>query len=28
VTAKWQQEIAVKNRAQGNALWLKVVFPL
>ncbi|MEX8517960.1 MAG: transporter [Leptothrix sp. (in: b-proteobacteria)] len=28
VTAKWQQEMAVKNRAQGNALWLKVVFPL
>ena len=28
VTAKWQKEFAVENRAQGNALWLKAVFPL
>lgn len=28
VTAKWQQETAVENRAQGSALWLKAVFPL
>ena len=28
VTAKWQQEMSVKNRAQGSALWLKAVFPL
>lgn len=27
-TLKWQTETEVKNRAQGNALWLKVVFPL
>ena len=28
VTLKWQKEMAVKNRAEGNALWLKAVFPL
>jgi hypothetical protein len=28
VTAKWQQETEVRNRAQGNAYWLKLVFPL
>ncbi|MEY5100140.1 MAG: hypothetical protein RJA36_2859 [Pseudomonadota bacterium] len=28
VTAKWQQETQVRNGAQGNALWLKAVFPL
>lgn len=27
VTAKWQQETSVKNRAQGQALWVKAVFP-
>lgn len=27
-TLKWQQETTVENRAQGNALWLKAVFPL
>ncbi|MDW3681065.1 transporter [Cupriavidus sp. CV2] len=28
VTAKWQKELGVRNRAQGNAFWVKVVFPL
>ena len=28
VTAKWQVESNVKNGAQGNALWVKAVFPL
>jgi len=28
ITAKWQQELNVQNRAQGSALWLKAVFPL
>jgi hypothetical protein len=28
VTAKWQQETEVRNRAQGNAYWLKLVIPL
>ena len=28
VTLKWQKETASQNRAQGNALWLKAVFPL
>ena len=28
VTAKWQKETSVENRAQGSALWLKAVFPL
>ncbi|NDY90363.1 SphA family protein [Ideonella livida] len=28
VTAKWQKETTAENRAQGNALWLKAVFPL
>lgn len=28
VTAKWQQETEVRNRAQGNAYWFKLVFPL
>lgn len=28
VTAKWQKEMAVENRAQGSALWVKAVFPL
>lgn len=27
VTAKWQKEMNVENRAQGQALWLKAVFP-
>lgn len=27
-TLKWQKEIKADNRAQGNALWLKAVFPL
>jgi hypothetical protein len=27
-TAKWQKESAVRNRAQGDAIWLKAVFPL
>ncbi|WP_084679595.1 SphA family protein [Curvibacter lanceolatus] len=28
VTVKWQNESNVKNGTQGNALWLKAVFPL
>lgn len=28
VTAKWQKETGVRNRAAGDALWLKAVFPL
>jgi hypothetical protein len=28
VTAKWQFETKVKNGTEGNALWLKAVFPL
>ena len=28
ITGKWQTETSVKNRAQGNALWIKAVFPL
>lgn len=28
VTAKWQKEVKAENRAQGNALWIKAVFPL
>ena len=28
VTAKWQKELAVENRAQGSAIWIKSVFPL
>lgn len=27
-TLKWQKETMSENRAQGNALWLKAVFPL
>jgi hypothetical protein len=27
-TAKWQRETGAKNHTQGNALWLKLVFPL
>jgi hypothetical protein len=27
-TLKWQKETTSENRAQGNAVWLKVVFPL
>ncbi|MBC7681716.1 MAG: transporter [Ferruginibacter sp.] len=27
-TVKWQAETAVRNRAQGQALWVKAVFPL
>jgi hypothetical protein len=27
-TVKWQKETGVRNRAEGNALWLKAVFPL
>lgn len=28
LTAKWQKESQVRNRAEGNAFWLKAVFPL
>jgi len=28
VTAKWQKESGVRNKAEGNALWVKAVFPL
>ncbi len=28
VTAKWQKEIVARNRPEGNAVWLKAVFPL
>ena len=28
ITLKWQKEITSENRAQGNAFWLKAVFPL
>ena len=28
VTLKYQTETGVRNRAAGNALWLKAVFPL
>ena len=28
VTAKWQKEMAVENRAKGDAVWIKAVFPL
>lgn len=28
LAAKWQKEMAVENRAQGSAIWLKAVFPL
>ena len=28
ITGKWQAETNTKNRAQGNALWIKAVFPL
>jgi len=28
VTAKWQKEGGVRNKAEGNALWVKAVFPL
>lgn len=28
LTAKWQKETSVENGPQGNALWLKAVFPL
>lgn len=27
LTAKWQQERAVRNRAEGDAYWLKLAFP-
>ena len=27
-TLKWQKEVRSENRAQGNALWFKAVFPL
>ena len=27
-TAKWQKEIVAENRPEGNAVWLKAVFPL
>jgi len=27
VTAKWQKETGVRNRAQGDAFWVKAVFP-
>jgi hypothetical protein len=26
-TIKWEQEFGVKNRAEGNALWVKAAFP-
>jgi len=25
---KWQKEGGVRNKAEGNALWVKAVFPL
>ncbi len=28
VTAKWQQESGVRNKAEGSAWWIKAVFPL
>jgi hypothetical protein len=28
VTAKWQKETDVRNRAEGDAYWVKLVFPL
>lgn len=28
ITAKWQKEFKAENRAEGQALWLKAVFPL
>ena len=28
VTAKWQKEVEVENGVQGDALWIKAVFPL
>lgn len=28
LSAKWQQESSVRNRAEGDAYWLKLVFPL
>lgn len=28
VTAKWQKETQVENGVQGDALWIKAVFPL
>jgi hypothetical protein len=28
VTAKWERETAVRNRPQGDSLWIKAVFPL
>jgi hypothetical protein len=28
VTAKWQKEMAVRNRPEGSAVWVKAVFPL
>ena len=28
VTLKWQKETMSENRAQGNAFWMKAVFPL
>ena len=28
VTAKWQKEMSVRNRAEGSAVWVKAVFPL
>ena len=28
ITAKWQKESGARNKAEGNALWLKAVFPL
>ena len=27
-TVKWQKEAGVRNKAEGNALWIKAVFPL
>lgn len=28
LTAKWQQESSVRNRAEGDAYWLKLTVPL
>ena len=25
---KWQKEVVAQNRPEGNAVWLKAVFPL
>jgi hypothetical protein len=27
ITAKWQREMSVRNRAEGHALWIKTILP-